>query len=99
MKLGGWTIAALSGLLLGSARPPAAAPPLLPVDPAALEDEGCPGGAGESCILLSSDGGEMVLAGLPEPIGAPAPAARPAPPPAPPIVRVSAVRVVISLPQ
>lgn len=97
MGLWGWTITAASVLLLGSARPPAAAPPRLPVDPAALEAEtACPGGAGESCILLSSDGGEMVLAGLPEPLSPPAPRSAPIAPAAP---APSPVRVVISLPQ
>jgi hypothetical protein len=87
--------------LLGSASLPRGVP-LLPVDPAVAEWDGCPEGAGDSCILLSDDQGEIVLAGLPQ-------ALAPNPEPAAPRLMIvdtsnaapalAPLRVVISLPQ
>ena len=94
-----------AALLLGSASPPVPLPQLA-IDPSVFEGEpSCPEGASEACILFANGTGEIVLAGLPRPVAAPAPPASiPARQPAalaqaPRPLPASPVRVVVSLPQ
>jgi lipoprotein-anchoring transpeptidase ErfK/SrfK len=111
MKLrSGLMLGGSAALLLGSASPPAPQAPLLAVDPGIFDIEpGCPGDAGEACILFADGSGEIVIAGLPRPAAQASEIAAPASPGPRMTSRseaagleangASPVRVVVSLPQ